>query len=926
MSTTLPADVLRVFKNTQAEFTGEALKLRQFGVCLNTDQPTLGVQLVIRKPTGEYIFKNFSDDFDGSAVGILDSTTTLQALLDIGKTVIFVGDNDIDGGADLAGTYTIPDDSDIYFFSFQNGLASGGNIRLTADTTFLWAGTKAGNLRFQNLNIGGYTLRIDNRATSGGGQGNTLEFEKLTMSASGTIARESTGTPTGNLAVYASYIEALVAVTLTTDYVDLIYENAVNVSISSTNGTNGEGQFRTADLSSNKIFKQKGYVNPDNYNTSYDPVTRTASVASKVGGRNIFYCRSNLFDFADADSKNSVVLPATERKYFLYRDDNGQLSYETVSNSDDVIRNCTLDSIVNLKDDTAGSGFWIETLIIDRWEDAESNPVENFASYKTKGIQTTENSVLFSGTLNGSTIGHTGGEYLTSRDFQFFADAVDAVSKQWVVYYLNGTDADGDYVERHVPATLGIPYFTTGGALQYNFYNGSTWSAQPVDNQKYVCCHFAVADNSQAQITAILGQDQYANLSTAQNNIVTERSSLVGSTEVFKDARLVGSCIFQNAGGTGELQYADADNNLFSYPATTEVSSGGGSVVVPNINAVMYQDPNKGVVDISGQSAVTRIFTLLKDGVNQLTMWGDGKLAALVADIATLNCFESFTGTSNNTLVNADNIKAGSPTLDDAVMNIGAGVAQGEKYVIDDSNPSGGYDGDYVEDTVLGALFPAEPQYKTYIQTGTDRRLRPIASFNGGPVYAYALSNEVTPTQYSVIHQVTQDPYYQTSPDPDAITGSSYDGTGVNNPYNADAVYVPAQTGESAHFEGDIVIDGALTVAKTAVSTTQQNGWVINSSDIMHYSSGEIYGYMTVAGNGTGAIADNTIIATFPLQYAPNVSNHVASAYVVNGGLRTPYTIVVRGGTTEAEVVLRTTAGITLTNNDTFSITIDYRK
>lgn len=81
---TILADVQRVTKNTQAEFTGEALKIGQWAICLNTDNPVLSDQLVRREASGDYKFYNIENL---SSFTVVDVTTSITAVTD---TIYFV--------------------------------------------------------------------------------------------------------------------------------------------------------------------------------------------------------------------------------------------------------------------------------------------------------------------------------------------------------------------------------------------------------------------------------------------------------------------------------------------------------------------------------------------------------------------------------------------------------------------------------------------------------------------------------------------------------------------------------------------------------------------------------------------------------------------------------------------------------------------
>ena len=66
-------DVIKVFLDTRAEFTGEALKLKQVGVCRNTDQPTKGHEFIARDPDGSYY--SIKSEHLQTDWGITDSTS-----------------------------------------------------------------------------------------------------------------------------------------------------------------------------------------------------------------------------------------------------------------------------------------------------------------------------------------------------------------------------------------------------------------------------------------------------------------------------------------------------------------------------------------------------------------------------------------------------------------------------------------------------------------------------------------------------------------------------------------------------------------------------------------------------------------------------------------------------------------------------------
>jgi hypothetical protein len=561
-------------------------------------------------------------------------------------------------------------------------------------------------------------------------------------------------------------------------------------------------------LSADKVQKVKGYDNPSNYVTSYNGATGLATITPKTGGRVNFFGGGKQLSFETGDTRLSVQLPATKRKYLLYHNKfSGALSFETVTTSDSVLRENTLGAIINLDDDPLNPGLMIENSIIERVLNCETDPVANYASSKTEGVREAI-PVRLIGVLGGSTIGHTAGEYVTKRKYAFPVPAKDESVIIWPRYFFNGLDADGNFLDRNLDlADFGVPYLSVGGALQYNFWNGSSFELVDVDEGKFVAVHVSVAHNDTVQITSKLGTGQYLSLVTAQNSLVSERRDLVRDQVLISEVKIFASMIFKNVAGVGELQYADSEDNLFSYVIPEEGATGGGSAVTQNLDTTWKQGPNPGVVDFSGYNAADIVSVHIKDGENQAVWFGSGKLCIIQAEIESVFAAFADVGTIHVTLLEAQNVKIASPTLSGASLNIGAGDPTPEEYTVDDSKPNG-FSGRFFEDIAVGALFPAQPEYKTWLLSGTNKRLRPIASFDGGDVHAYALTDEVTPLKYSVFHQVNQNPYYQRVPDPDNITeASGYQGTGINDSFNADVVYVPEQIGESLHSEGVIAVD-----------------------------------------------------------------------------------------------------------------------
>jgi hypothetical protein len=341
-----------------------------------------------------------------------------------------------------------------------------------------------------------------------------------------------------------------------------------------------------ANIGGSKLL-WKGFDNPDNIGYTANDTTRTYTVYAIDDTTVDFRCKGVEFSHANLDSKLSITLPAEKRPYFFYFNDSGQLSYEMLKTSDNVYKNNTLAQFLNLTTDDDINYY--ENITIQRLEDVRANEIENFASSKTKRIVGSDSTTSFTGTLNGSVVGYTDGEYFTNIDHQFFINA--ATTPIYPIFYLDGVDDDGNTAISRDIKVDGTPYMSDGAQLFYNLNTAGVFSKEPLGNAKFVMVHFGVGDSGLGRVVSLAGQASYANLSAAQSAIDSERSGLIINKEIFRITGIIATCIFKSSGGTGQLQYVDSDNNLFNYPAAGVISSGSPSTQTPNLATVLVQTP-----------------------------------------------------------------------------------------------------------------------------------------------------------------------------------------------------------------------------------------------------------------------------------------------------------------------------------------------
>ena len=385
----------------------------------------------------------------------------------------------------------------------------------------------------------------------------------------------------------------------------------------------GTYQFREleADISislDKKINAVKGYLFPDDVSFTVNNATREVSV-TQTGGTVYISSDGNDYAFANGSPQLSVVLTDEPNVFYCYHDSSGQLSFENTLVKD-TIKNYGIASVVrsSKKVTTANpTGDWTEISVVDRWEDKNSNPVENYASTFTKSvIWNPTGLVSLTGTLGGTTVGHSSGDAFTSRDHEFPINAGVVPGKIWSIFYLEDVypTSSIDKVERHIKTD--VPYIIAddigiagGTQLVYNSFNGTTqkYETSLVAVNDFVVVLFAIADNPLVQVTTIMPQQTFNTLGNAQSGIDDARASLFLTGDVFRDVGIFGAAVFN---GVGQLQYADTNaQELFKYfyqgvesGVSAPATSGLGQTLIKSPDGLNKPINNVSTVQISGDT------------------------------------------------------------------------------------------------------------------------------------------------------------------------------------------------------------------------------------------------------------------------------------------------------------------------------------
>lgn len=581
------ADVIRVSKNTRAEFTGVALKIKQIAFCYNTDNPDLGMEIVLRdvdtldlgsnyESTGadstKYYFFNVSEVPVDSPVTIVDSTSGIQGLLDSGKSIFFLSET-----ITLTGSITTDLDT-VRFLGSRDA-----KVQLNAlDWNFTGVSTNLLEITGVATITGANSIDVNG--------GTEPVFETLVVTDGATI---DTSIFVENIKTDAASA-TLKNITLNET---ISYQNTdMKVFLTDSTDTDKTTDW-LADWKRPRDFTKKsyklGYVDPDGISVSFDDPTRTHSITHTSGYVEL-WSDGKYWKIPNGDSKLSYQVPLLNQLNYLQYDNTGQLVGSDSIDWDNV-KTRALADIVGYDKDVPE-----RTLTISRHGYADANHIENYASYRSKGLQPTDDKVTMDGTVGGTQTGHTAGSYLSSRDYQFDITAVAATSKVWPIYYYDGADDSGNYrIKRHLslPSTA-VPFIREtdiGGAssnLIYNLYNPGTdtFSVAVAGASDFVIGHIAVGDG-QVPIVALTPQGTYNTVGEARAAIDTEVENLTISRELFHDIGIIASFICK--GDTGVFQDADGNGNAFVIPrlGVTGGTAGGGGAT--SFNGLTDTQPNK---------------------------------------------------------------------------------------------------------------------------------------------------------------------------------------------------------------------------------------------------------------------------------------------------------------------------------------------
>jgi hypothetical protein len=561
-------DIKRIRATTKTILEATGMKEGQWALVENTDTTNI-LQWAFRDYVGNYSYHDV--DSPTSIGATFSDGVQLQEAINNGSTVFLpqgnvgpIGDIVFTAGKSYVflSSSGASDDSKVAFQSGTMSVTGGGSTEVVFE----------GSLSFDTA----YTIS---------GISTVYFSAPITSADSATLTLDS-----GVTSAYANIVSEL---TISSSNAFTYEELRDSASV----GASDVQSFWKTPRDQTKKDHVLGYVNPDGIVTSFDTPTRTHTVTHTSGIVKL-WSEGNYLEIPNGDARLSYQLPDLNQLNYLKHDSTGQLVGSAGIIWENVRTRC-LGSIVGWDKDAG-----IEILTICRRANFEANEVEQYASYRSKGIQPTDDRLLMDGVVGDDQTGHGDAAYFTARDYEFAISAVSATAIAWPIFYYEGTDDSAkNRIKRFVSLpTLANPFIRGtdiglgSSNLIYNSFPGGVPTVNTASNNNYVIGHIAVGDG-QNPVVALTPQGVYGSVSAAQNAIEDEVNNLTLSSELFHDVAIVASFICK--GDTGAFQDADGNGNAFVAPPLG-VSGGGVGTTTQKLESVLAAGNDANGFDIVG--------------------------------------------------------------------------------------------------------------------------------------------------------------------------------------------------------------------------------------------------------------------------------------------------------------------------------------
>lgn len=335
-----------------------------------------------------------------------------------------------------------------------------------------------------------------------------------------------------------------------------------------------------------------GHANKAQSVMSFNDLTRDFTIQPDV---NVFevWCKGIKYTYTGPES---VTLPNTTGFYFIYFDANGDLQYRT--------------SYFDWPNDamTAYVYFNAVTGMAEYFGDERHGIVLDWQTHEY--LHRTRGSVIANGFNisnyvvdgNGSSDLHaqfnlSGGTFF-DEDLQVdIISSNNPVPNSWQQDLSNPARVpilyhEGIGWERVDPTDFCL--INNGSGVQYNYYNGSEWSVEPVDDNKYLPVFVIATNNLNYPVLGIIGQDQYNNIGDAES---VEFNSLVLTGFPSTEFRVLYRIVFQAGdygNSIGARIRAVTDLREIRAGSVNILSTTSSSDQFAKLKSVTIQNPEEG--------------------------------------------------------------------------------------------------------------------------------------------------------------------------------------------------------------------------------------------------------------------------------------------------------------------------------------------
>ena len=239
---------------------------------------------------------------------------------------------------------------------------------------------------------------------------------------------------------------------------------------------------------------------------------------------------------------DTVQIDDTEGIHVVYYDDDTltALANPTNANIDNIIRNKCLVSIVYWDTSTSSAIYVGEErhgMNMSPNTHAYLHFINGLKYLSGLGINTVD------ANQNGNSNSHAqfgiDAGSIADEDLYFYLSSVDS-SSGLPIYYMTGANADWNK-----GTNAGYSVLTTGsGRLAWNEYTGGAWQLSEVTNNDYVLYHVFATTEKDNPIIAIVGQNEYVNITDARTGADSEIRQLILNSVLFPEVTPLASIIF----------------------------------------------------------------------------------------------------------------------------------------------------------------------------------------------------------------------------------------------------------------------------------------------------------------------------------------------------------------------------------------------